>query len=194
MSDGHDSRNGKILRKEIIQEFELKIVNETVKCQGKYTRVNTAIEEEKSVIDYVIVNQSSYENVENMIIDEENNYKLSGKKPTDHNTIVVTFNLKVRKIPKDTNRKNKTINPKNVDWTAFCSFVDKLNTETMRMPISYKEFITKIWDITEKVSKKQRNTPSNHIIKTKEIQKLRKERRLCKREYLLANRKISHKK
>ena len=79
ISDGHDSRNGKILRKEMIQEFELKIVNETVKCQGKYTRVNTAIEEEKSVIDYVIVNQSSYENVENMIIDEENNYKLSGK-------------------------------------------------------------------------------------------------------------------
>ena len=95
------------------------------------------------MIDYVIVNQSSYENVENMIIDEENNYKLSGKKPTDHNTIVVTFNLKVRKIPKDTSMKNKTINPENVDWTAFCSLVDKLNTETMRVQSLIKNLLPK---------------------------------------------------
>ena len=47
------------------------IVNKTEKCRGKWTRLNTQNEKEKSILDYVMTNESVYEDVIEMNIDEE---------------------------------------------------------------------------------------------------------------------------
>ena len=60
---GQESRNGKIIRDTIIKENELVIVNDTEKCKGVITRVNTANADEKSTIDYVISTQNAYQQI-----------------------------------------------------------------------------------------------------------------------------------
>jgi len=73
------------------------IVNKTIKCEGKWTRVNTKNVNEKSILDYVFTNINLYEDIINMKIDEDRLHKLtkySGKEiiETDHNTITVEIN------------------------------------------------------------------------------------------------------
>ena len=73
------------------------IVNKTEKCKGKWTRVNTKKDEEKSILDYLMTNESVYEDITEMYIDEDKIYKLTkykGKKAieTDHNPILIDIN------------------------------------------------------------------------------------------------------
>ena len=73
------------------------IVNKTSKCKGKWTRINTKNDKEKSILDYVMTNQSVYDDIIEMTIDEEKLYRLTkykGKeiKETDHSTIIVEIN------------------------------------------------------------------------------------------------------
>ena len=92
------------------------IVNKTLKCKGKWTRINTKNIEEKSILDYVMTNQSVYDDIIEMKIDEEKLYRLTkykGKeiKETDHNTIIVEINDTRQTQKKDKkvrwNTKNK---------------------------------------------------------------------------------------
>ena len=85
------------------------IVNKTLKCKGKWTRINTKNIEEKSILDYVMTNQSVYDDIIEMKIDEEKLYRLTkykGKeiKETDHNTIIVEIN-----DTKQTQKKDKKV-------------------------------------------------------------------------------------
>ena len=75
-----ESRNGRIMREELIQQNDLKIVNETEKCKGKYTRVDTDNPQERSTIDYCIVTHKMWNQIIMMDIDECQQYKLKGKK------------------------------------------------------------------------------------------------------------------
>ena len=73
------------------------IVNKTSKCKGKWTRVNTKNDNEKSILDYVMTNESIYDDIIEMKVDEEKLYRLTnykGKeiKETDHNTIILEIN------------------------------------------------------------------------------------------------------
>ena len=73
------------------------IINKTTKCKGKWTRVNTKNENEKSILDYVMTNESVYDDIIEMKIDEEKLYRLTkykGKeiKETDHNTMIIEIN------------------------------------------------------------------------------------------------------
>ena len=55
--DTHErSANGDILS-QIIERKELIVVNETEKCLGTWTWQNNSNEQEKSIIDYVLVNE-----------------------------------------------------------------------------------------------------------------------------------------
>ena len=65
--------------------------------EGKWTRINTKNEKEKAILDYVVTNESIYDDIVEMNIDEEKLYRLTnykGKetKETDHNTIIVELN------------------------------------------------------------------------------------------------------
>ena len=71
------SRNGK----KILQVFEnanLHILNMSEKCQGKITRKNTTKENEVSAIDFVVVSDQVEKWTSEMVIDEEEMYKVKG--------------------------------------------------------------------------------------------------------------------
>ena len=86
------SRNGKELTK-VLNELDLLMINGTSKCKGAITRQNTSDEEEKSAIDFVIVSRDIFPLIRNMSIDEEGLLKVTGKNPSDHNTITINLSL-----------------------------------------------------------------------------------------------------
>ena len=69
-------KSGKMLNK-LVQKHNLVIVNNTERCQGKWTRINTKNESEKSVTDFMICCQRMYRNVEEMSIDDKKEYVLT---------------------------------------------------------------------------------------------------------------------
>ena len=81
--------------------------------------MNTKNENEKSIIDYALCTQALYTNINTIIIDEEENYKLNGKSKTDHNSIIII------EIDKSTNAIKKKIDNyqwkinSNTNWTRF---------------------------------------------------------------------------
>ena len=81
-------RSGKMLTK-LVQKHNLVIVNNTEKCQGKWTRINTKNENEKSVIDFMIYCQRMYENVKEMTIDEKKEYVLTKYEVNEEETNTV---------------------------------------------------------------------------------------------------------
>ena len=96
------SANGDILS-QIIERKELIAVNGTEKCLGTWTRQNNLNEQEKSVIDYVLVNEDLYNHIDHMEIDEQKSFcpfgttKLKNRVKTtysDHMSIVIDFKLK----------------------------------------------------------------------------------------------------
>ena len=98
-NDPHDrSQNGKILAG-IIQRHQLSVVNGTEKCHGLITRQRN---NEASVIDFVIVSNDLFEDVDSLLIDEAQNHALvryskskkgSRVQKSDHNSMITTFNI-----------------------------------------------------------------------------------------------------
>ena len=104
------------------------IVNKTEKCKGKWTRVNTQNEKERSILDYVMTNESIYEDIIEMKIDEEKIYRLTNykgkiKTETDHNTILIEINDDRQRQKKEKQHKWMTNNKE--AWKEFHSTTDK---------------------------------------------------------------------
>ena len=99
------SNNGRMLW-EIIERRECMVVNATDYCRGVITRSRQKGKTlEESVLDYVIVNAVAAPLVEHMVVDESKTKALTryakGKAiPSDHNTLMCTFNIPVlKKVP-----------------------------------------------------------------------------------------------
>ena len=136
------------------------IVNKTTKCKGKWTRVNTKNENEKAILDYVMTNESVYDDIIEMKVDEEKLFRLTkykGKemKETDHNTIMIEINdtrqhqkkdKKVRwntkneegwKVYKETTEVNKDLdrtwksNNVQKEWENWMEIVTKILRESL---------------------------------------------------------------
>ena len=73
------SRNGVLLR-DIIYMENLLLINCIPCCVGKWTRVNTCENNEKSIIDYGLFNSKLASMISKVIIDEPRECKLKGKK------------------------------------------------------------------------------------------------------------------
>ena len=92
-SDIHDmSTNGKLLY-DIINRYNLCVVNALRLCKGVFTRVNNKNSAEKSVLDYVVVSSNLSDNIPSMTIDEGKLFTpwqnlQRGKRFTDHNAII----------------------------------------------------------------------------------------------------------
>ena len=78
-------------------------MNGTEKCLGTWSRQNNLNEQEKSVIDNILINEGLYNHINYMEIDEENTFcplrttKLKNGIKTsysDHNSVVIYFKLK----------------------------------------------------------------------------------------------------
>ena len=68
----HDAKcfgNGTLLP-DIIESRNLKPLNFTDKSIGKWTRINTKKLSERSILDYVIIEEQFYEQINDMLIDE----------------------------------------------------------------------------------------------------------------------------
>ena len=107
--------NGKRLIN-LTNNFNLKILNKSPKCKGKWTRVNTKNENEKSIINYALCIQALYTNLITITIDES--YKLNGKSKTDHNSIIIKINKSLSMVKKKIDSYQRKINS-NTNWTRF---------------------------------------------------------------------------
>ena len=96
----------------LTNNLDLKILNKSPKCKGKWTRINT--KNEKSIIDYALCTQALYTNINTIIIDEEDNYKPNGKSKTDHNSIIEITSTVKKKIDNYQWKINS-----NTNWTRF---------------------------------------------------------------------------
>ena len=92
------SRNGKLI-KNVFEQTEMIILNNTDVCTGKITRQNTKNPDEKSSIDFVVATKDIKIGIESMIIDEAGDFKIQGKNDSDHNTIIIEMNLARIKNP-----------------------------------------------------------------------------------------------
>ena len=93
------SRNG-IMFKDLIEKYSLTVVNNKPVCRDKWARISTTNQNQKSILDYVICTSPLLFYIHEMIIDEDENYKLKSKNQSDHNTIMLAINKKL-------NQKNK---------------------------------------------------------------------------------------
>ena len=71
------SANGKLLC-DIIDKYNLCVVNALKLCKGVFTRVNNKNSAEKSVLDYVIVSSNLSDNTVSMTIDEGKLFTFKG--------------------------------------------------------------------------------------------------------------------
>ena len=112
------SRNGRLLLK-VIKETNLIIMNESEKCNGKITRQNTKNENEYSAIDFVLTTETVEKWIKRMEIDENGIYKISGRNPTDHNTIVIDMCITNIDSIKPTKRVGWNLRAPEENWKRF---------------------------------------------------------------------------
>ena len=179
------SRNGKLLY-EIFEAQNLVVLNKSNKCTGTITR---QCGEEKSAIDFVVVEPQIEENIDSMIIDEDGIFKIKGERSTDHNTIIL--NMTIHKV-------DKAKAPKKTQWriNAPEQSWQKLRNELGKI----EEQVTKLlenpnWSIDEKYTKwyrlfekAVRSTIGKTTIKNKgkeqfsdQVKVMRKQKRMIKK-------------
>ena len=106
------SRNGKIME-QFLQETKMENINHMSRT-GRWTRVNRHKNDEKSIIDYIIVNQAGKDNILELEIDERGTKRMQNpRSESDHNTITAKMTshftendrktIKRWKINEDTN-------------------------------------------------------------------------------------------
>ena len=127
--------NGKRLVN-LANNLNLKILNRSPKCEGKWKRINTKNENEKFIIDYTLCTQTLYTNINTIIIDEEENYKLNGKSKTDHNSIIIEINKIASTLKMKIDNYHWEINS-NTNWTRFRETMQ--NNIVNNKPRNYEE-------------------------------------------------------
>ena len=124
------SRNGGIMKDLLIEPYRLNVLNFSPKCSGKWTHVIRTTEE-KSVLDYVMVDNSLEMKVTDLIIDEPTLYcpfrtksenKVRRTVYSDHNAMILKM-----KITKD--NKSKTGAPELKKWKVTTKGVSLLTEE-----------------------------------------------------------------
>ena len=65
---------------------------------GKWTRANTCKTNEESIIDYRLCNSKLASMISKVIIDESQQYKLKGRKCSNHNNFIIDVNTKTKHL------------------------------------------------------------------------------------------------
>ena len=92
----HVSTNGALLR-DLIKYFNLEILKNNA-TESKWTRTNSNNVNETSAIDCIICNNKLTKNIAEVIINEKQEFVLTGKKKTDHNTIFLQIAAQPKKL------------------------------------------------------------------------------------------------
>ena len=118
------SNNGKLLC-EVLEESDLKVINMSKKCIGKWTHVIRTTEE-SSRLDYVIADNMTERQITKMIIDESTllcpfYMKTKEKVLSDHNSIIITLRVQAKK------KQKGGIDLDNIKWIVRPEGVEKLS-------------------------------------------------------------------
>ena len=171
------SANGKHL-KNLIDMNKLETV--TIKPDTtKWTRQNRNNTEEKSVIDYIITTPKTAMTTTETIVDEEGAYRIKGNKESDHNTLLMEFNLN---IPKEKRKiKRWKINNKE-GWHKYNQMLEE-KCNNMK-PNSQEELQEIMKDVMKQTIGQRTITIGNNKIKeTEKAKDLRQKRKTAKKEY-----------
>ena len=163
----------------LTNNLNLKILNKSPKCKGKWTRINTKNENEKSIIDYTLSTQALYTNINAIIIDEEENYKLNGKSKTDHNSIIIEINKITSTVKKKVDNYQWKINS-NTNRTRFRETMQ--NNIVNNKPRNYEE-LEKIIIQTAIEEIRIIQNKNNEVYTNKEIKETQKLKVKTKKEY-----------
>ena len=82
----------------MIKMQHLQLINCIPCCVGKWTRVNTCNNNEKSILDYGLCNSKLAPMISKVIIDESQEHKLKGRKYSNHNTFIIDINTKTKHL------------------------------------------------------------------------------------------------
>ena len=86
--------------RDIIKHFSSEILNNKA-SEGKWTRIKSNKINEKSIIGFIICNDRLTKYIAEVIIDEKQDFVLTWKKNSDHNTVF----LKITAEPKNSNKE-----------------------------------------------------------------------------------------
>ena len=133
------SNNGKYLA-ELILKCNLKVLNFSPECTGKWTHV-IRTSDKKSVIDYIIGDEGFYNKATNTLIDEEclctpfraiHDKKGTRAQYTDHNTLICNFEIERGKQKKEKLSISES-------WIFNDAGWDKFNQVTSSIPCLIRE-------------------------------------------------------
>ena len=102
---------------------------------GIWTRRNRHNREEASVIDYILTSKGLENKINEILVDEEETYKIKGKSVTDHNTLLIEVEINFEKTRTETITRWKLDNKEG--WKEFNKKFPKKYKETK--PTSQKE-------------------------------------------------------
>ena len=118
------SRNGKLLEKMLL-DTKTKAISTESKT-GLWTRINTKNQNERSIIDYIIIPEEDSQHVMNIEVDEQETYKIYGENKSDHNTIMMSVNIHTQRNEQSTKRW-KVDNKEG--WTNFNKRLEEEDNE-----------------------------------------------------------------
>ena len=164
------SKNGEYMERMITETST--IVKSLDAITGNWTRVKRKDQNERSVIDYVIMTENIAKTTKYIEIDEIGAHRLKGKEESDHNTIIIETS-----IPRS-NKVEKTTLLNTKDKKKWKKINQKLHTcYNTNPPESYDEFEVMIKDTMEKsfdkitIKQGQYKHKMNDIIKKLKVEK-----------------------
>ena len=122
------SRNGKCLLN-VFENMNLHLVNNSEKCSGKITRMNTKNNSEFSAIDFVVVSEGAKQWVKRMTIDEDGLIKVKGRNQSDHNTITIEMDITGTNTSKTEKVTCWNIHAPDTKWKAFTQEINMRHTK-----------------------------------------------------------------
>ena len=160
--------NGKLLC-QVLEEFDLHVINMSNKCIGKWTHVVRTTGEE-SRLDYVISDSRTENQIVRMVIDESTllcpfHIKNKRRVLSDHNAIMVSFRILAKKKAKggiDGNNKKWIMKPEGIEkLPEKCAEIlqEKLPNGTTQ--VKYDEFENKIKEVLSQCFKETTSNKQN---------------------------------
>ena len=184
------SRNGKLLRK-VFDECRLIVMNSSEKCKGKVTRQNRKNPNEKSAIDFVVTTGDAESMIEEMIIDEDEKYLMQGKTASDHNSILLSINIKQVDKKKNEKKVKWRVKAPEENWLDFQLGLENMkkfseilmSNSTRPMNDRYQEWIKKVEETAMRTIGKTTVKMNKSEKFSDAVTQLRKDRKLLKNNF-----------
>ena len=144
---------------------------------GLWTRQNRRNAQQKSIIDYILTDEKTTQQIEEMIVDEQGALRLKGNNETDHNTIAATIELRTKteqtKVLKWNKATKENWNKYNEEMVKVAHLINNYN--------DLEYHIIKIMETT--IGSKTINTTQDNRHESQQTKHLRQEKKLAKNAY-----------